>query len=498
MSCLTSALKSLYEQTVEVVQPYNRVKQLVKVQESTVTIGENDYKLSPFGQPNCYVVGFGKAVSGMAAALDAVLGQHVAEGVISVPAGSQETFRKNRRSDLVLSPESKIRVLEGAEENLPDEKAFEAAKEIVSLVEDCEKMAENGRKPLLFALISGGGSALLPYPIEGVSLNEKMRLIRSLSLAGATIQEVNSVRKRLSKVKGGKLALLAGRNVPLVSLILSDIIGDPLDLIASSPTVRNVDKSTLAWEIVDKFNIKVPDSIVSALTSEGGTVAEEDFTHVQNVLIGNVDLALEGMQKICQSMGLRTWVASNKVSGEARKLGDFYARLAFSAIEAEDINNNSNDLMDEECFSPEVLAQFVQNVRDLRSGSLKNAKGVCLLSGGEPIVKVEGKGMGGRNQELSLSFAVAFDTLGQGQYQGVHFMSAGTDGIDGPTPAAGAIAYSTLAEDARKQGLDLRAAIGNNDSFTVLSKLNHGRELITVGHTGTNVMDVHCLVILAK
>ncbi len=506
-----STLKTVYSETVEVVQPHRRVPQLVEVRGGEVLVGEDRrkrYALSS-GRRNCYMVGFGKAVSGMAVALERVLGpDHLAEGIISVPVGSQETFRSSGREDLVLPKDSRIKVFEGAMDNLPDEASFAASRAIVELIKSlCSD-------DVLFVLISGGGSALLPFPCPPVTLEEKSSLIRSLSRAGATIQEMNSVRKRISLVKGGRLASMA-RPASVAALILSDIVGDPLDLISCAPTVRNVDPPSLARDILAKYSKEIesiPQSVQKIL-DDPHTSQDDPLDHVQNILIGNIDLALEGMVWSCRERGFSALLGSNKIVGEARRLGKLYARIAHHACSSDEdeVREVSRLLREEFDVAPTVVDKFVAGAQELRRspGGSNGGRTLCLVNGGEPTVKVCGQGRGGRNQELALAFAQELHRLCSSSSSSsslsdlrnkfeVYLMSAGTDGIDGPTPAAGAIGHAALVEDALRQGLDVGRTLEDNDSHTFFSALNGGRELVSVGHTGTNVMDVHLLSICAK
>ncbi len=508
---LLATLKSIFSEAVEAVQPHKRIPQLVSVRGDRLSVDGRTYGLGPGDggrrrRRTCYVVGFGKAVSGMAVVLERILGRHLEEGVVSVPHGSQEAFRSAGKEELVLPPHSRIRVYEGARDNVPDEDSFAASRAIVELV---RKLSSTD---VLFVLVSGGGSALLPFPPPPVTLAEKSALIRCLSRAGATIQELNSVRKRMSMVKGGRLAVLA-HPAQVVALILSDIIGDPLDLIASSPTVENADRCFLAREIVAKYEEKLDEvapSIRMVLDNEEEEGQEDEtrkpFDHVQNILIGNNGVALDAMAAACNRRQFVSIVGSNSISGEARSLGQLYAKVAFlaqSSGEAE-AARAVRLLREELGVLPEAAARFVERARELAGGGGHQLPPVCLVNGGEPTVTVRGRGRGGRNQELALSFALELHQLRRSRAGPPHapcrafLLSAGTDGIDGPTEAAGAIGHAALVEDAHGRGTDVSGVLDDNDSFNFFSSHNDGSELVVVGHTGTNVMDLHLLIILCE
>ena len=349
---------------------------------------------------------------------------------------------------------------EGAAGNLPDAAALETALLIDELV-------QGGREgDLLLVLITGGGSALLPFPRRPITLGEKAALIRGLSLAGAPIKELNAVRKRISELKGGRLALKATRcGFRVIGLIISDIVGDPLDLIASGPTVLNGDDPGLAKEIIERYKVPIPTSVSTVLSEECETQSPSQFEKVQNFIIGNNDVALNAMRRFAESEGFSALITSNRVEGEAW----------------------------------EVATEMINRVEATLERGLPLPRPLCLISGGEPVVNVSGGGVGGRNLELALAFA--FETgltiapeLRQ-DYE-IWFMSAGTDGIDGPTDAAGAIVdISYFVGDVAAQQLDPLAYLDDNDSYTFFEKFNDGESLIRCGHTGTNVMDVHAITI---
>lgn len=460
-----SLLRSVYSRALSAVSPAHRLRQVLTHSDRVIQVEGRSYNLDQ----NCYLVGFGKAVMGMAMELANILGPNLKEGILSVPVGSA--------LEPHLPGHPCIRVCQGAANNLPDRNAEHTAHEITSLVRGLQA------DDLLFVVVSGGGSALLPFPMEPVTLDEKFSVIKSLSNAGATINELNSVRKRLSAVKGGKLGRLS-YPTPTVSFILSDIIGDPLDLISSGPTAADSDPKELADEILSKFGVSVPRSVTHVLTQPFTPTNSNDLEHVQNVIIGNLDLALEGISKHFYENGVKNLVWSNNIDGLVSDVASDFADLAYKV-----------------CFN-QGKGSETPGIEAITSHLHEVGQPVALISGGEPTVHVVGSGKGGRNQELVVRFSVEFDRLCAGsnlrENFDVFFMSAGTDGIDGPTDAAGAMADNGMISQCLEQGLSVSKYVSNNDCYTLLSALNAGRNLIKVGHTGTNVMDVHCMLIQKK
>ena len=336
---------------------------------------------------------------------------------------------------------------------VPDENGLRGTEEIIKILKD---MNEN---TLVVCLISGGGSALLVSPYEGISLVEKQKITELLLKAGADINELNTVRKHISKVKGGRLAEIA-YPAKVISLILSDVIGDRLDVIASGPTAP--DKTTFndALKVLEKYRLidKAPGSIIEVLQKgaegfinetpkEGNTI----FDNVENIIIANNRKALEAAKEKAESLGFKPEIISSEVAGEAKNVGKRLADIARSKR-----SNSSNRLN-------------------------------CLISGGETTVTVKGNGLGGRNMELALAFAIEIEGI-----KGITLLSAGTDGTDGPTDAAGAIVDGKTVRKARAIGLNPEEYLNNNDSYNFFKKIDG---LFTTGPTGTNVMDIQIMVI---
>lgn len=483
-------LKNIFLKSVASVDPRTLIRNNVKLQENKLLVCDKQYEL----KNNCYVVGFGKAMLNMAGEVESILGSHLVRGVVSVPVGilSSDLYRQ--------SPSQRIKYLEGAKHNLPDAASEQAAREISELIKNLH--AED----LLIVLISGGGSALLPLPKPPVTLEEKSRLIKALSGKGADILELNCVRKRLSVLKGGGLATLA-YPATVCSLVLSDIVGDPLDCIASGPTLPNRDPSDAAIKIIEKYALlaQLPGSVSRILrageTSNQPDAVQGSFDHVTNFVIGNNKLAVSEAAEEARRLGYRTCVISVGVSGDVSLISKSYARLSLEvarlmkgASSKEALRQCLTDIQSALSISDDSIRQLINLEYDPR------AAGVCIIAGGETTVTVLGRGMGGRNQQLALQFSIDVNKSLRRSRESVKNMnilllSCGTDGIDGPTDAAGAIGFGTLCDLASEQDLSPSAYLSDNDSYNFFRKFQQGQYLIRTGHTGTNVMDVHILMI---
>lgn len=431
----TDILKQIFHSAVDAANPFKAVRRACE---------DIRVLFNGVGFSRLLVIGFGKASPAMAKAADESLGDLIDSGIVITKYGHGSS-RKH----------GKIRVLH-AEHPIPDENGRIASEQITDLVSGADE------KTLVLTLISGGGSALFVSPAGGVSLAEKQMTTDLLLRAGADIGELNAVRKHLSRVKGGRLAQLICP-ATTVSLILSDVIGDRLDIIASGPTAPDPTTYGDAFAVLARYDLvkKVPESVTELLVKgQMGMIPETPkpgnpvFSKVKNTIIGGNRLALEAAREKAEALGLRTEILSSVISGEARDAGRLLARRALEAKRAAVPR------------SP-----------------------VCLISGGETTVTVTGTGKGGRNMELALSFALEIEGV-----PGITLLSAGTDGIDGPTDSSGAIVEGTTATGARDKGIDPEARLRDNDSYDFFREI--GGLLIT-GPTGTNVMDVQLILIEA-
>ncbi|XP_048462564.1 glycerate kinase isoform X1 [Rhincodon typus] len=490
----------IFQAAINAVLPQNMIKKNISIEGDRLMIQNRCFPV----HKNVYLVGFGKAVLGMAAAMEEILGDHLLQGVISIPLSIQRILCEAGKEDMLLKPNTKIQAMEGARHNLPDENALKAANTIRHLVEGL------AADDLLFVLISGGGSALLPAPIPPITLEEKQYLTKQLAAKGATIQELNTVRKMLSVLKGGGLAR-AAYPAQVVSLIMSDVIGDNLEFVASGPTVLNLQSKDDCHKILSKYNLSMPESVKEVLSQSSMKMDKEEiqtFDHVCNFIVGSNAIALEEAKRKSESLGYNTSVLSTVVSGDVRTVAKLYSlliRYVYSVLAAA-----SSKYVHVSKLKDEIL-QMVVNMElpDFQlDGCLKlleeaqsSKKSICLLAGGETTVQLQGKGKGGRNQELALHVALELhrakskipqDLLTKHE---VIFLSAGTDGQDGPTEAAGAFAYGDLVDKAFAEGLNPEDFLNNNDSFTFFNKFNNGVDLIVTGLTNTNVMDVQAIII---
>lgn len=385
------------------------------------------------------VVGAGKAGAPMAQAVEQVLRDSIRAGVVTVKYGH--------------TAPTKIVELHEAGHPLPDENGVRGTRAILDLLRG---LSEND---LVICLISGGGSALLELPVEGVTLDDLRSLTGALLRCGATINEMNAVRKHLSRVKGGGLARMA-QPARLLTLILSDVLGSPLDVIASGPTAPDNSTFADALVVIEKYRLApdVPTSITRHLEAGAhreipDTPKANDplFERVTNVVVADNTIACEAAVQEARGLGYSTRLVSSHLQGEARVVGEDLAKMA----------------------------------RDLymRGVSLP----ACLIAGGETTVTIRGDGKGGRCQELALAAAREIGGL-----EAAVILAAGTDGTDGPTDAAGALADGRTMARARECGLDASEFLANNDSYDFFLALD---DLIMTGPTNTNVNDLTLVLV---
>lgn len=480
-------LLGVFSDAVNSVKPKNLIKQNFHYNkiDDNLKIFTDVYNLK---SRDVYLVGAGKAVLQMATEIETALAGRLKLGIISIPTGITE---RNP-----VSPNTVIEYYEGAENNIPDQKSEHATNQIKHLLEKLDE------KSLLIVLLSGGGSALLTSPIPRVSLGEKSKLIKELSKAGADIVEMNIVRKRLSSIKGGKLSELA-YPAQVVSLLISDIVGNNTQSIASGPTFENEDEPSAAIDVVKKYFLQssLPDSIRDVLYSNTPKVASK-HSHVSNYVLGNNTCALEVARIRASSEGYNTFVLTDQVYGDVEEVSREYCLLVSTIIKllsksidkdtAKSIMKNLVNIP----FNDDVLKSLPEVA--MKPGS----NGICLIAGGEPTVVVQGLGKGGRNQHLALSFSNNYhlENLKSDALKNIEvsLLSAGTDGMDGPTDAAGAIGYGSLINDAQSQNLPVESYLLNNDSYNFFNKFFDGKYHIKIGHTNTNVMDIHVIVIKPK
>ena len=430
----------IFEAGLAASDPMLLVGRSLQLDGEILHAGERLYDLAKHS--NLYVVGAGKATARMALAVEALLGERIAGGIVIVKRGHRVPLRK-------------IEVVE-AGHPIPDQAGINATEAIIQLVRRTQKT------DLILCLVSGGASALLSCPVAGLCLQDKQQTTQALLNCGARIQEVNAIRKHISRVKGGRLAELAYPST-ILSLILSDVIDDSMDNIGSGPTVP--DSSTFAdcLSIIDRYGVgaMIPVAVRSFLKKgAAGEIVDTPkagdpiFQKVQNLLIGNNHVALVAAKEKAEALGYHTLVLSSSIEGEARK----------------------------------VAIDHVIMARDVLSSSSPIRPPACIISGGETTVAIRGDGLGGRNQEFALAAAIEIDGL-----EGVVVLSGGTDGTDGPTDAAGGIVDGTTVQRARDKGLDARSYLERNDSYPFLKTVG---DLLITGPTLTNVMDLRLVLIV--
>jgi hydroxypyruvate reductase len=379
---------------------------------------------------NIYVIGAGKAGASMAQAAERVLGRRITAGLINVKDGHTARLRRI--------------ALNQCGHPVPDARGVAGAARIAEIA------ASAGERDLVLCLISGGASALLPLPAAPITLEQKQEMTRLLLACGADIHELNAVRKHVSRIKGGQLARLAAP-ARVEALLLSDVIGDDLDTIGSGPTAPDASTFAGVAAILEKYGLgdRVPESIRDRIAAGvRGEIAETPkagdpvFARVRNSIVGSNRLALAAAARHARSLGFRTTVLSSSIEGETREIARMHAAIA----------------------------------RDSRPRS-------CVITGGETTVTIKGPGLGGRNQEFVL--AAAIDIAG---LPATVVLSAGTDGSDGPTDAAGAIADG----DTLRRNPQAARYLAANDSYHYFESLG---DLIVTGPTNTNVMDIHVILV---
>ena len=430
----------LQKAALAAVEPTAAVHRHVRREGDTLIVGGHHYHLRDYER--IFVVGGGKAAVPMTAAIADILGERLTAGSIVTKYGHGKIKSK---------PQNPIRLIE-AGHPVPDENSVRGAQAVADLARQATE------RDLVLCLISGGGSALLTLPVPGLNLADLQALTDVLLRSGATINEVNTVRKHCSLIKGGNLARLAAP-ATLVTLVLSDVVGDPLDVIASGPTVPDPTTAADAQAILERYRIR---SLPPFQGGIGGGVFQETpkpgdpaFEQVQHIVVGSNRLAALAAVEKAHQLGFNALLLSTYIEGEAREVAKVAAALA------KGIHTHGDPL------SPPA----------------------CLVWGGETTVTVRGEGKGGRNQELALAAALALDG-----WPGVLVMALATDGTDGPTDAAGAVITGETAGRARALGLDPMAALEANDSYSFFDALG---DLLHTGPTGTNVNDL-LLVLVEK
>jgi glycerate 2-kinase len=390
-------------------------------------------KLKTSQYRHIYVVGGGKAGASMARAVERSLGPRITAGLVNVKDGHTARLRRIELNE--------------CGHPVPDARGIAGAERIARIAASAQA------DDLVLCLISGGASALLPLPAPPVTLEEKQSVTRLLLACGATIHEINAVRKHISLIKGGQLARLAAP-ATVESLLLSDVIGDDLDVIGSGPTAPDASTFTSAAGILAKYGIagRVPASVRQRLAQgepETPKPGDPIFRRVRNTIVGSNRLALDAAARKATELGYKALVLASAIEGETRDIAGMHAAIA---------------------------REIVQTGRPAKPPA-------CIITGGETTVTLKGEGLGGRNQEFVLAAAMGIAGL-----PGVVVFSAGTDGTDGPTDAAGAIADG----DTLGRNPEARRFLETNDSYHYFESLG---DLVKTGPTNTNVMDVRLILV---
>ncbi len=434
----------IIDRSLDAVSPLTAIKSSLQRKKDIITlrINEQDERVIDLKDfTRILVLGAGKATAAMAKAVEDVLLDRISDGMINVKYGYTESLKK-------------INIVE-AGHPIPDENGARGARKIVSLLKGVDE------KTLVICLISGGGSALLPLPAGEIELKDKMKVTDLLLKCGADIVEINSIRKHLSGVKGGQLAR-AAYPAKVLTFIVSDVIGDRLDTIASGPTVPDRTTFKDAAQVFDKYKLwdKLPGAVARRIRSGlsgdiEDTPKEGDrvFKKVDNYIVASNIQALKAAKSEAEALGFKALILSSTIQGETVDIARAHAAIA----------------------------------REIRESGHPVSPPACIISGGETTVTIKGSGKGGRNQEFALAAALDIEGL-----DNIVILSLGTDGTDGPTDAAGGMVDGETVEKAIEMKIDPLEYLDNNDSYNFLKRLD---SLIITGPTNTNVMDVRLILV---
>ncbi|MFC2167871.1 glycerate kinase [Acidobacteriota bacterium] len=432
----------IFQAALHSVDSFSAVRKYFSLNKEILEVNRLAYPLENY--ENIYVLGTGKATAAMAKAVEEVLSKRITSGFINVKYGHSLPL--------------KYITIKEAGHPVPDAAGLQGSEKIIRILQSA------GEKDLIIFIISGGGSALLPSPVPGLSLEDIQETTQILLEVGANIDEMNILRKHLSRLKGGRLAKLA-YPATLISLILSDVVGDHLGSIASGPTAPDESFYSSCIQIIDKFDIrkKIPKQVLEYFVSGQNGHEEETlkpgdpvFNRVQNVIIGSNIQAVKEAKRRAEILGYNSFILSSSIEGEAKDAAKTHASLA------KEIFCTKNPL------SPPA----------------------CVISGGETTVTIRGTGTGGRNQEFALAAAIEIDGL-----DNTVILSCGTDGTDGPTDAAGAIVDGQTLNRARQKKMDADKYLLENNSYPFFKALD---DLIFTGPTFTNVMDLRLILVTEK
>lgn len=444
IAALREHARAIFEAGVEGADPAAAVRESLSLEGETLRVWtgrEGLFAVDLSGLGRIILIGAGKASAAMGGAVESLLGERIEGGIVVVRSGYGAAL-------------GRARVIE-AGHPIPDEAGLKGAEAVLELVEHL------GERDLLVSCLSGGGSALLPAPVPGISLEDKRALTELLLDSGANIQEINTIRKHCSLIKGGQLARRA-YPAEVIALVLSDVVGNRLDTIASGPLYPDDTTFADCQAVLQRYGLSglIPPAVrahlergLSGEVPDTPKRGEPCFSRVHHQVVADNKKALEAAAKKAGSLGYGPYLLTDSLQGESRQVAKTLV----------------------------ALAGEVQ-----RSGH-PVAPPACVLAGGEPTVTVRGPGRGGRCQELALAGAIALEGA-----ENMVLLAAGTDGSDGPTDAAGAVADGTTLARAAGKGLDARGRLEANDSYPFFQELG---DLVVTGPTLTNVMDLFCVLV---
>ena len=439
LSQLRQDAVTIFQAGLKAVSPSDAMLRYCSRRNDHLIIGDRSFNIGAY--QNIWIVGAGKATAAMAQVMEDLLEDNIDGGLISVKYGHTAPLRA-------------IHTIE-AGHPIPDTPGQSASLDILELAHKA------GKDDLVIVLLSGGGSSLLPLPIQSITLEEKQETSNILIGCGATIHEINAIRKHISAIKGGRLAK-AAFPATVATLILSDVVGDDLDVIASGPTVPDVSTFAQCGEIIQRYNLshRLPPSVVThisngvaALVPETPKPTADARHHVHHQIVGSNRDAIAAAATKARDLGYHTLILSSVMEGETRTVAQVHGAIA----------------------------------REILATRHPLPAPACVLSGGETTVTLRGNGLGGRNQEFALAAALDIQDTAL-----IVVLSGGTDGTDGPTDAAGAICDHTTVQRGKKAGLDCRQHLENNDAYPFFKKLG---DLLMTGPTQTNVMDLHIILV---
>jgi len=447
---------------VQAVEPGAAVRHFLQRKQDTLIIGGQAYPLADYER--IIIVGAGKASAPMAYAAREIVGDYLSSGIVigkdqqtsDGVGGAEQDRQQSQQFATFISPI----VFYHASHPVPNERGVNATRRIASLLQ------QTTERDLVLMLISGGGSALMTLPVEGVALRDVQQLTAQLLRCGASINEINSLRKHLDVVKGGGLARMAAP-ATVVTLLLSDVVGNPLDVIASGPTVPDSTTFMDALQVLKQYDLfeTAPFSIIAHVqagvrgeVTENPKAGDAVFARVRHVVIGSNRQAAVAALQAAQAEGYHALLLTTSLQGEAREAGRFLAA---------------------------IVREMATSGRASSSLATPLPCPACIVVGGETTVTLRGEGRGGRNQELAL--AAVHELAG---LRNVALVTLATDGNDGPTDAAGAVVTGMTLQRMQECGVDVAAALANNDAYTAFAACG---DLLKPGLTRTNVNDLALL-----